>query len=275
MTGGATGGATGAGWLAEVPLAHRGLHGDGVPENSLAAFAAARDAGVGVELDVRLSADGVPVVVHDRTLLRVAGRRDGVAGLTAAELAEVRLGHTDEHVPTLAAALDVLGERPVMVEVKAESVRATSLEPAVAAVVEAHDGPTCVASFSPMSVRWFRRHAPDVVRVLTAMPTVVPLRGRDRRLANLGLLGAVEPAAVSYDVHGLDLPAVRRWRESGRVVITWTVRTEADLVAARAGADNLIFEDLSVASLARPADHRPARARTGRSTTDRDQPCTT
>ena len=44
------------GWVTDVPLAHRGLWSDdGPPENSLAAFAAARDAGVGVELDVHLT----------------------------------------------------------------------------------------------------------------------------------------------------------------------------------------------------------------------------
>lgn len=233
-------------WLAEVPLAHRGLHDDVVPENSLAAFAAARDVGVGVELDVRLSADGVPVVVHDETLVRVAGRSDAVAGLTAAELAEVRLAGTEDGVPSLATVLDVMGDRPVMVEVKADGVRPTALEPAVARVLDRHRGPTCVASFNPLSVRWFRRHAPDVARVLTAMPTRVAVGGRQLRLANLAVLGLVEPAAVSYDVTGLDLPAVVRWRERGGVLVTWTVRTHDDLAVARAGADNLIFEFLSV-----------------------------
>lgn len=239
-------GADRSGWLAEIPLAHRGLHGDGVPENSLAAFAAARDAGVGVELDVRLSADGVPVVVHDRTLERVGGRSDAIADLTAADLADVRLGDTDQGVPSLAAVLKVMGDLPVMVEVKAEGVRTTPLEPAVATVLAGHSGPTCIASFNPLSVRWFRRHAPQVVRVLTAMPTSLVVAGRHLRLANLAVLGLVAPAAISYDLGGLDLPAVGRWREGGGVVVTWTVRTGNDLAAARRGADNIIFEALAV-----------------------------
>ncbi|MBF1041316.1 MAG: hypothetical protein HXK92_06675, partial [Lachnospiraceae bacterium] len=57
-----------------VLYAHRGLfdHSAGIPENSLAAFRRAVDAGYGIELDVQLTADGVPVVFHDGTLARMA-----------------------------------------------------------------------------------------------------------------------------------------------------------------------------------------------------------
>lgn len=243
---GQTGSAAGAEWLAEVPLAHRGLHAAGIPENTLAAFAAARDAGVGVELDVRLAADGVPVVFHDRTLDRLVGRAGTVGAHTATDLGRLRVAGTDQGIPTLAAVLDVLGALPVMVEVKSDGLRPTGLEPAVAAVLATHRGPACIASFNPLSVRWFRRHAPAVVRVLTATPTHVQVAGRHLRLANLQLIGLVEPAAVSYDVTGLELAAVRRLRAMGVVVVTWTVRTRDDLAAARAGADNVIFEGLGV-----------------------------
>ncbi len=236
-------------WLVEVPLAHRGLHGPGVPENTAAAFAAARAAGVGVELDVRLAADGVPVVVHDRGLDRLAGMPGWVADHSSDDLARLRIAGTDEGVPSLARALAVLGDTPTMVEVKAESLRSTALEPAVAGVLATHPGPTCVASFSPMSLRWFRRWAPDVVRVLTSAPTTLALGGRDRWLANLQTVGMVDPAAVSYDVHGLHLRAVRRHRDAGGRVVTWTVRTDDDLTTARAAADNVIFEGLDVADV--------------------------
>lgn len=233
-------------WLVEIPLAHRGLHAEGVPENSLAAFQAAADAGYGVELDVMLSRDGVPVIAHDPDLSRVAGRAERVGDLTLAELAEVRLEGTDEHVPTLAAALRVFPDLPVMVEVKNGSVRRRATESATAAVLDLHRGPVCVAGFNPATLRWFRRHRPHVPRVMTSggltdVPMAAVVR---RRLEALRDLDAVDPIAVSYALEDLPHPATDAWRARGGALVTWTVTCEADLVKAREVADNHIFENI-------------------------------
>lgn len=232
-------------WLRDIPLAHRGLHGEpGAPENSLAAFAAAAAAGYGVELDVMLSRDRVPVVSHDVTLERAAGRSERVEDLTVAQLAGVTLGDSDEHVPTLAAALRELREVPVMVELKQPKLRANALEQAVAALLDDHPGPFCVASFNPVSVRWFRRGRPDAVRVLTAggvddakLPG--PLK---RRLTELRDLASVAPHAVSYDLDSLPTEPCTLWRSRGGVLVTWTATDEMGLAKAIEMADNVIFE---------------------------------
>jgi glycerophosphoryl diester phosphodiesterase len=231
-------------WLVDVPLAHRGLHGDGVPENSLPAFAATAAAGYGVELDVMLSNDGEVVVVHDPTLSRVVGRDLAVHKLRLAELQRLRLVGTDERIPTLTEALRTLGEAPTMVEVKQPRLRAGLLEATVAEIVAEHPGPLCVAGFNPATLRWFRRHQPDTPRVLTAGPlfdTKLPGPVR-RRLASLRDLPVVAPQAVSYELVGLPNPAATRWREDGGVLLTWTVADEEDLARARREADNVIFE---------------------------------
>lgn len=231
-------------WLVEVPLTHRGLHGPGVPENSLPAFEAAAAAGYGAELDVALSADGIPVVVHDTDLARVSDRTDRVADLTAAQLGKVRLEGTEAAVPTLAAALRALREVPVMVEVKSDAWRAGRLEPAVARVLDGHAGPVCVASFNPSSLRWFRRQRPDVLRVLTSgglADAGLPGLMR-RRLEALRDLDSVAPVAVSYALRDLPHPATDRWRQRGGALVTWTATDEAGLARARQLADNVIFE---------------------------------
>ncbi len=233
-------------WLKDIPLAHRGLHHPGTPENTLAAFRAAAEAGYGVELDVMLSRDRVPVISHDASLARTTDRADKVPSLTVAELTTVRVGGTDEHVPTLASALSILAEVPVMVELKQPSLRAGALEEATAAVLDAHPGPWCVASFNPASVRWFRRERPDAIRVLTAGPLAgIKLPGvLKRRLAELQDLPSVQPHAVSYDLTGLPNPVCTTWRERGGTLVTWTAVGEEGLVRARALADNVIFEDV-------------------------------
>lgn len=239
---------TGPSWLRDTPLAHRGLHGDGRPENSMAAFRAAAEAGVGVELDVRRTADGVPVVFHDHTLTRLT-RSDAQVETTAFDrLDRLRLEDSDEHIPTLAEALDALRTVPVMVEIKSIRRQAGPLEPAVAAIVGAHPGPVCVAGFNPASIRWFTRHAPDVVRVQTAGPLHDVAMPRVVRwsLRTLRFVALTRPDAVSYDLAGVDHPVVQAFRGGGGTVITWTVRTEADLARARKLADNVIFENLPV-----------------------------
>jgi glycerophosphoryl diester phosphodiesterase len=85
-------------------LAHRGYHAD-APENTLAAFAAAVKLGVdGIETDVRLSRDGLPVILHDR----VTPRKRAVADLTRREI-EDDVGHPIAILPEILDAFpDVL-----------------------------------------------------------------------------------------------------------------------------------------------------------------------
>jgi len=79
-------------WITKLPIAHRGLWGGGVPENSLAAFGAAAAAGYAIEFDVTLSADARLVVSHDPTTGRVAGADLRVSRSRAADLAALSLG---------------------------------------------------------------------------------------------------------------------------------------------------------------------------------------
>lgn len=151
-------------------FAHRGLYDPekGAPENSLAAFRRAAAAGYGVELDTRLTRDGYVVVSHDNDLTRMTGERRCVDALTLAQLQTLRLGGTEETVPLFSDALDILctAKVPVIVEVKPMPTRREREELCgkVLAILDEHTGDLCVESFDPFIVRWFRRHAPDILR---------------------------------------------------------------------------------------------------------------
>ena len=80
--------------------AHRGLHGEeGIPENSMAAFRKAVDAGYGIELDVQVTKDKIPVVFHDFTLQRVCGQEGKVCDYTYEELQKFHLCRSVETIP--------------------------------------------------------------------------------------------------------------------------------------------------------------------------------
>ncbi len=142
--------------------AHRGYRPEGVQENTLDAFRRARAAGAEmVELDVQLSGDGVPVVVHDKDIRRVSGREGQVAALTAKELGDLA------RVPTLESVFRDSGGL-FNVELKTTSRRDEGLERAVAAVVRAagKERQVLFSSFNPLALRRMSRYLPDCPRAL-------------------------------------------------------------------------------------------------------------
>ena len=139
-----------------VPFAHRGLHdcggifGSGRTENSFASFRAAINAGFGIELDLQLSADGVPVVFHDYNLKRLTKIDKNVSELKIKALKELRLSN-NEIIPTFNEFLELVsGQVPVLVELKDQDGFLDSnigrLEHEVAAALNKYDGPIAVMS---------------------------------------------------------------------------------------------------------------------------------
>jgi glycerophosphoryl diester phosphodiesterase len=238
-------------WLTETPVAHRGLHAAtaGVPENSLAAFEAAIAAGYGIELDLQLSADGVAMVFHDDDLERLCGIGGRMSERRAEELGRLALLGTAETIPTLRRTLDAVASRaPLLIELKTLGLEVGPLEAAAWHELQAYTGRFAIQSFEPGSVTWFHRHAPAVCRGQISGP--FRRGGEDqgplRRflLRHLLLSWPGRPDFIAYDVNALDEPALKLARALGLPVLTWTVRTEAQLTRARALADNVIFEQI-------------------------------
>lgn len=146
-------------------FAHRGLHGAAAPENSLAAFRAAVEHGYGAELDVHLTKDGVPVAVHDTVQTRLSGDERRIDDLTRTEAKTLRLGGTDETIPTLEEVLAVFdGKTPLLVELKPDRGNAAALCQAAMALLDSYQGLYAVQSFDPRCLLWLKAHRPSVVR---------------------------------------------------------------------------------------------------------------
>lgn len=145
--------------------AHRGLHDNTKPENSMAAFRAAVDAGFGIELDVHLLSDGELAVIHDSLLLRVTGKEGRVEDLTAADLVHYHLQGTTAHIPLLKDVLSVVhGKVPLIVEVKSVGNNYAAVTEKTCQLLESYAGPYCIESFDPRCVRWLRKNRPQVIR---------------------------------------------------------------------------------------------------------------
>lgn len=145
--------------------AHRGLHGNGVPENSMAAFRLALENGYGIELDVHLLADGNLAVIHDASLLRTAGVDVKIEDLTTRELTNYPLEGTMETIPTFQQVLELfVGKAPMIVELKPENGNHDALTAAACKMLEAYKGLYCMESFDPRCIRWLKKNRPDIVR---------------------------------------------------------------------------------------------------------------
>ncbi|PWJ21911.1 glycerophosphodiester phosphodiesterase family protein [Jannaschia seohaensis] len=235
-------------------LAHRGLHDreKGRPENSLAAFRAAIELGVGIELDVQRSADGVAMAFHDYKLERLTGRAGQIADLDAAALAEVPLLGGDEGVPTLAQALaEIAGRVPVLIEVKdqdgAMGPNVGPLEDAVLAALDGYEGDVALMSFNPHSVAHMATKAPHLPRGLTTSAfdaedwPDLPAETRER-LARIPDLDRVGAAFISHQGDALTMPRVAEIKAQGLPILCWTIRSKEQERIARTVADAVTFE---------------------------------
>ena len=224
--------------------AHRGLHTPdrAVPENSPEAFRRAAAAGWGVELDVRLTADGQVVVFHDDTLDRVCGVPGRVDGLTWEELQAFPLCGTGERIPLFSDVLALITDRtPLIVELKT-GPRNRELCEKTCALMRTRRGPTCMESFDPTIVAWFRRHGREFFRGQLATGRAdYRSDGRPAPLAVflshtlLNFLG--RPQFIAYRVGSRPL-TVRLAEALGAMRVGWVARSPAD----EAGLDAVIFE---------------------------------
>lgn len=180
-------------------------------ENTLPSFASAIAAGADVvELDVRLTADGVPVVLHDPTLKRLWGQDVPVAELTADELAQ----RTGGGVPTLRAALAVTAPVRTLVDLPERS--AAVAHAALEAVREAGAAGRVYYCGDPAALRAVRRLEPAAEICLTWKRTSWPREP---------LLAALRPRWLNYRFGLITSETVARARARGCLVSAWTVDT--------------------------------------------------
>lgn len=152
--------------FAGVLYAHRGLHDNTseAPENSMAAFQKAVDAGFGIELDVQLSADKVPVVFHDFSLKRVCGVDGKVADYTYEELQQFTLFDSDQKIPKFSDFLKLVdGRVPLIIEYKIPG-GLTEVCPVADKLLQDYKGAYCIESFNPLGLLWYRQNRKEIMR---------------------------------------------------------------------------------------------------------------
>ena len=252
-------------WPYPNVVAHRG-GGKLAPENTLAAIRSGAALGFeGVEIDVMLAGDGVPVLIHDETLERTTSGRGRVSALSAAQLAQLDAGGwkgrrwRGEPVPSFAQAAQLARELGLWTNVEIKPAkgyeRRTGEAVARAACGLWQGAPRAplLSSFSPLALGAAREAAPELPRglLLQRVPPHWQEMARD-----------LECVALHCSHRALTQALVRAMHEAGFAVLAWTVndpRTARKLL--RWGVDCIVTDALERIGpdFARPASQTAKR----------------
>lgn len=223
--------------------AHRGYWQAGAQENTLTAFAAAKAQGFEMfELDVRLSAGGIPVVFHDADLLRLGGKRQDLVAATSLEnLKSWAQVCTLEEVLT---SSDV--PRFINIELKTNQIWNGDLEKSVAALIRKHSCESRVifSSFNPLSLWRMKQRLPSVPRALLATQENDP--ENKVYLRQMWLAPYIGVHALHLDQNYVTPEDVQRWQKRHVPVALWTVNDpEQARQYLQAGALSIISDSVA------------------------------
>ncbi len=258
--------------------AHRGLHDNktNAPENSMVAFKKAVECGYGIELDVQLTKDAVPVIFHDFTLARIARYQDGsipenavrnqdgslgVAGkvidYTYEELMQFHLLDSDEKIPRFDDFLKLVdGKVPLIIELKIERFD-VSVCRVVDSILRDYHGVYCIESFNPLGVYWYKKNHNEIFRgqlseeffheIDKVMHTPLYFM-----LAFLLFNFLTRPDFVAYN-HRHEGNLSRRLCHGlyHNVAAAWTIKSQEELDQNRGAFDIFIFEGFIPAEFTR------------------------
>lgn len=236
-------------FLTKTPVAHRGLHDENYPENTMPAFLAAVENGFPIESDVRLSADGTLYLFHDDTLTRLVGVEKNFIDCTSEEI-DSYLVEGKEHIPTLAEFLKAIdGRTPILMEIK--NVPECENEDFIAKIATAFDGyegEYAIQSFNPTYVKLYKNLRPEIACgiLATAESSKADFGGsvfwriKAKVVKNMSMNRFIKPDFISYCFPHYPNKATDKFKG---VKLGWTVRSLEDEAYARKYADNIIFEN--------------------------------
>ena len=227
-------------WLYTKPIAHRGLWGENIIENSLSAYRNATTKGYPIEIDVYLTTDGHLVSFHDDTLKRMTGADGFVYEKTLAELKELRLLDSNEQIPTLDEILQIAqGNSPLLIEIKNQPNK--KVVDALVKRLKDYDGEFAIQSFNPFYMMRVKKLAPEFIRGVLTTSEKSHFKAKFRRwiIRTMPFNFLIKPdfLSVYYD----SLPAKKR-KGKNKLVLSWTITDKQTEEKALKFANNIIFE---------------------------------
>lgn len=222
-------------------IAHRGFYDNQkYPENSMQAFIKAVKHKYPIELDVQLTKDKKLVVFHDETLKRLCNQNIKVKDTTYVALQKYSILQTKETIPLLTDVLKCIdGKVPLDIEIKKGGVG--QIEPLIAELLNSYKGEFVITSFHPMIVYWFKKHRPEYqVGILLKSFNSYFIKWKEW-LYYIFLKYVVKPDFIACDIRYLPN---RITNYLHLPIVSWTVRTEQELLKAKLCSNVYIVETI-------------------------------
>lgn len=241
-------------WLTAKLIAHKGLHSDKIPENTMAAFNEAITRGYPIELDVSMTKDKQIVVFHDKKLKRLFGVDGYLIDKTYQQVVELKFPGSTERIPLFSEVLNLVdGKVPLLIEIKNEG-EVGEMESLVYKELKNYNGQYAVQSFNPYSVKWFRNNAPGVLRGQLSGSFIISdyeaeYAGTTRLpcykrvlLSNMLLNFQSRPNFIAYELEYADSNTFLKLKKLGVPVVGWTVKDRAMYRKMKNDCDNFIVD---------------------------------
>lgn len=222
-------------------IAHRGMHNEKYPENSIEAFKRAITNNCIIELDVHLIKDKTIVVFHDDNLKRMTGIDKKIKDYTYDELKKIKLLNTNYTIPTLNEVLKLINGRvPLIVELKYDQ-KVGLLEKELVKLLDDYNGKFCVKSFNPFIVRWFKKHRKNYIRGLLVDNKWKKFK--EITSSSMIFIRFCSPNFISCNYKMINNRKIKKYSKKIPILI-WTIKDKEKYIEYKDKCYNLICENI-------------------------------
>ncbi len=229
-------------WIKEGYFAHRGLHNDNIPENSISAFLNAIKNGYDIEMDVRVTKDRKIIVIHDKNLKRLCNVDLRIKDTNYEDIRKYTLLNTNEHIPLLKDVLDNLHKSTqLLIELK-PTIKPKIFVELFLKLMSTYKFKYAVHSFDPKIIYQFKKQAPEIIRgqISSTFPKHKDIG--HKFLKHMVYNFITKPDFINYRFEDLPRKRLDRLKNKGMMILSYTARSNDDLDFVRLKYDNAVFE---------------------------------
>ena len=203
-------------------IAHRGIHNEAIPENSMKAFSLDHKKKIPIEFDVHILKDKNIVVFHDDNLKRMTNKDKFIKECTYEEIKDLKLKNTNEKIPLLKDVLKLVDGKVLLdIELKMD-VTDHSLEDGLIEILKDYNGEVILKSFDYRKVKYLKKHTNYKIGLL-----IKRMSGfKDFIIRNINFNILIKPDFLACNKNMLDCKSVKTFKKD---IYIWTIKNKDEL----------------------------------------------